>query len=225
MSLFREINIPTDLLLADQNFEKPGPVDLLIGADTFWDILSVGQIKLGPGLPIIQKTTLGWIISGPIPTKIQHHSPQNCYFSSTIQLDVQLTKFWELEQCPKTKLVSEEDTYCENHFKQHISRHCDGRFITTLPLKESPSILGDSKTSAKTRFLNLERKLENNIQLKSEYHNFILEYIKLGHMSLTRDTDDNSGFFLPHHCVFKESSTSTKLRVVFNGSAKTTTGY
>ncbi|XP_072392236.1 uncharacterized protein [Diabrotica undecimpunctata] len=220
-----QLNIPTNLLLADQNFEKPGPVDLLIGADTFWDILSVGQIKLGRGLPIIQKTTLGWIISGPIPTKIQHHSPQNCYFSSTSQLDVQLTKFWELEECPKTKFVSEEDTYCENHFKQHISRHCDGRFITTLPLKESPSILGDSKTSAKTRFLNLERKLENNIQLKSEYHNFILEYIKLGHMSLTRDADDNSGFFLPHHCVFKESSTSTKLRVVFDGSAKTTTGY
>ncbi|XP_072392311.1 uncharacterized protein [Diabrotica undecimpunctata] len=220
-----QLNIPTNLLLADQNFEKPGPVDLLIGADTFWDILSVGQIKLGPGLPIIQKTTLGWIISGPIPTKIQHHSPQNCYFSSPSQLDVQLTKFWELEECPKTKFVSEEDTYCENHFKQHISRHCDGRFITTLPLKESPSILGDSKTSAKTRFLNLERKLENNIQLKSEYHNFILEYIKLGHMSLTRDADDNSGFFLPHHCVFKELSTSTKLRVVFDGSAKTTTGY
>ncbi|XP_050516397.1 uncharacterized protein LOC126891261 [Diabrotica virgifera virgifera] len=53
-----QLNIPTKLLLADQNFEKPGPVDLLIGADTFWDILSVGQIKLGPGLPIIQKTTL-----------------------------------------------------------------------------------------------------------------------------------------------------------------------
>ncbi|XP_028152827.2 uncharacterized protein LOC114346251 [Diabrotica virgifera virgifera] len=100
-----QLNVPTKLLLADQNFEKPGPVDLLIGADTFWDILSVGQIKLGPGLPIIQKTTLGWIISGPIPTNIQHHPQHNCYFSSTSELDSQLTKFWEPEECPKTKSV------------------------------------------------------------------------------------------------------------------------
>uniref|UniRef100_A0A6P7HCK3 Uncharacterized protein LOC114349137 n=1 Tax=Diabrotica virgifera virgifera TaxID=50390 RepID=A0A6P7HCK3_DIAVI len=101
-----QLNVPTKLLLADQNFETPGPVDLLIGADTFWDILSVGQIKLGPGLPIIQKTTLGWIISGPIPTNIQHHPQHNCYFSSTSELDSQLTKFWELEECPKTKFIS-----------------------------------------------------------------------------------------------------------------------
>ena len=30
--------------------------------------------------------------------------------------------------------------------------------------------------------------------------------------------------FLPHHCVFKEDSTTTKLRVVFDGSAKTSSG-
>ena len=31
-------------------------------------------------------------------------------------------------------------------------------------------------------------------------------------------------YYLPHHCVFKEDSTTTKLRVVFDGSAKTTNG-
>ena len=31
-------------------------------------------------------------------------------------------------------------------------------------------------------------------------------------------------FYLPHHCVFKEDSTTTKLRVVFDGSAKTSNG-
>ena len=32
-----------------------------------------------------------------------------------------------------------------------------------------------------------------------------------------------SSFYLPHHCVFNENSTTTKLRLVFDGSAKTST--
>jgi len=31
-------------------------------------------------------------------------------------------------------------------------------------------------------------------------------------------------YFLPHHAVFKETSTKTKTRVVFDGSAKTSNG-
>ena len=35
---------------------------------------------------------------------------------------------------------------------------------------------------------------------------------------------DDDGFHLPHHSVFKLESTTTKLRVVFDGSTKTSNG-
>ncbi|XP_055522715.1 uncharacterized protein LOC129716896 [Wyeomyia smithii] len=53
------------------------------------------------------------------------------------------------------------------------------------------------------------------------------EYLSLGHMRpIEAEYSGNSmAYYLPHHPVIKEASTTTKLRVVFDGSAKTSTGY
>ncbi|KMQ87726.1 gag-pol polyprotein precursor [Lasius niger] len=50
------------------------------------------------------------------------------------------------------------------------------------------------------------------------------EYKDLHHMRLVDDnqTESQPNYYLPHHGVWKESSTTTKLRVVFNGSSRTT---
>lgn len=54
-----ELNIPNNIALADPNFSTSTPIDLLIGADTFWELFNVGQIKLGKDMPILQKPRLG----------------------------------------------------------------------------------------------------------------------------------------------------------------------
>jgi len=55
--------IPENLQLADPEFHKAQRVDLLIGASLFYELLCVGQINLLPGLPLLQKTRLGWVVS------------------------------------------------------------------------------------------------------------------------------------------------------------------
>ncbi|XP_045456869.1 uncharacterized protein LOC123666892 [Melitaea cinxia] len=49
------------------------------------------------------------------------------------------------------------------------------------------------------------------------------KYQQLGHM-IHSNNSDSSGFYLPHHCVIRDESTTTKLRVVFNASAPSTSG-
>ena len=55
------------------------------------------------------------------------------------------------------------------------------------------------------------------------------EYLTLGHAELVPSEDltksPSESYYLPMHGVVKESSTTTKLRVVFDASAKTSTGY
>jgi len=51
------------------------------------------------------------------------------------------------------------------------------------------------------------------------------EYEELGHTELMKSQEGNQTcYFLSHHPVFKETSTTTKTRVRFDGSAKTSNG-
>lgn len=53
------------LPLADPKHYKPGQIDLLIGAETYAEIILHGLVKGPEGTPMAQNTKIGWIISGP----------------------------------------------------------------------------------------------------------------------------------------------------------------
>jgi len=48
-------NIPTDKKLANEHFHQPGNIDLLIGADLFYEISRPGR-RTRPGLPVLHET-------------------------------------------------------------------------------------------------------------------------------------------------------------------------
>lgn len=91
-----------------------------------------------------------------------------------------------------------------------------------LPLRDSPSVLGESYHIAEKRLLQVEKKLCRAPSLRLEYNKFMEEYERLGHMSEV--TKPLTGCYLPHHAVIRESSETTKLRVVFDASAETSSG-
>ncbi|KAH8258521.1 hypothetical protein KR026_009885, partial [Drosophila bipectinata] len=227
-------NIPDNLSLADPEFFRPQRIDLLTGASLFYELLCVGQIKLSAGLPLLQKTRLGWVVCGG-GSHVQRRSlvstaHKDVPESATMlddQLDSLLRRFWEIEDCsePIVKRTKEE-LDCDAHFVQNVARLDSGAYAVRLPLKCCSKLLGESYPQAVRRFLSLERKLCRRPQLKEQYAAFIKEYLDLGHMSpVPADARFTGQYFLPHHCVLKEDSSTTKLRVVFDGSAVTTSGY
>ncbi|KAK9675153.1 Protein of unknown function (DUF1759) [Popillia japonica] len=115
--------------------------------------------------------------------------------------------------------VNEEEAYCEAYFNKTTQRTEEGNFMVKIPFKEDPNKLGNSRQIAQTRFYHLEAQLKKDANLKEMYVDFMNEYEHLNHMTKLESSPENA-IFLPHHGVLKETSDTTKLRVVFDGSCK-----
>ncbi|XP_062714021.1 uncharacterized protein LOC134290831 [Aedes albopictus] len=224
----QEWNIPANIVLADPTFHQPGPIDMILGMEVYYELVEEGLVRLGPDLPVLQKTVLGWVVSGKVGSS---PSPRVSYahVCSISSLEDQLTRFWELESCQSSSNLSVEETLCKAHFSATTVRDETGRFVVQLPKRSAVlSTLGDSKEIATRRFLALERRLNANPQLKQAYSDFIEEYHRLGHMEDVTDSEDLEtnalSYYLPHHCVLRPDSLTTKLRVVFDASCATSTG-
>ena len=219
--------IPSNLELADEEFFKSRRIDLLLGAESFFDLLAVGQIKLGPSLPLLQKTLLGWVVSGRYTRQPGiPKSSSACLLSIEESIDENLQHLWKLDEVSRTvDMGTTEHGACEVLFMDTVRRDPTGRVVVRLPFKDYPGKLGDSYQTAFRRFLGIERKLLKSPDLKSQYSAFLDEYEQLGHMSEVKHPDLSiSHYYVPHHCVLRPSSTSTKLRVVFDASCMTTSG-
>ncbi|XP_055634287.1 uncharacterized protein LOC129774552 [Toxorhynchites rutilus septentrionalis] len=220
-------NIPSEVILADPKFYAPGPTDLLLGMELYFDLLLEGLIKLGPEKPVLQNTVFGWVASG----KVGAHHPRTqhklAHVCSAESVDDPISRFWEIESCWSNSIRSPDETFSEEHFVANTFRDESGRFVVTLPKRpDILSQLGSSKEIATRRFLALERRLDANLPLKEAYTSFVAEYLQLNHMREIDDTDNRfPSYYLPHHGVEKVDSTTTKLRVVFDASCRTDSGF
>lgn len=215
--------------LADPQFHVSSDIDILVGADLFWQILCIGQIKSSAEQPMLQKTRFGWIVAGRLAQSANVAKAVQSFHSSIIddQLHEQIKRFWQIESIENAGNFTINEVLCEQHFRSNVTRNLEGRYIVKLPIKAQViDRLGCSKEIAMKRLFGLERKFMRDPSLKSQYVQFLNEYVELGHMQKISESSDDleSAFYLPHHGIFKGPSDSSKLRVVFDASSKTSSG-
>ncbi|XP_011860709.1 PREDICTED: uncharacterized protein LOC105557892, partial [Vollenhovia emeryi] len=215
------INIPSNLRLADPQFHLPRPVDIIIRSGATLSLLSIGQINLSRDNCdlFLQKTQLGWVVVGGA-TSPDGRRIVSCKLT---ELTEQIAKFWLLEDTTAKPFEVSEDPECELHFTQNTTRDNSGRYTVRLPFRPAEREFGNSRAIALRRFYGLRKRLDANPVLKQEYERVMNEYIDLGHMSLISD-EAEGGYYLPHHAITKSTSNTTKVRVVFDASAKTNKG-
>ncbi|XP_011860341.1 PREDICTED: uncharacterized protein LOC105557650 [Vollenhovia emeryi] len=225
----KEFDLPRNIKLADPQFHISSEMDLLIGAEIFWALLCVRQIPSAPRHPKLQKTRLGWNLAGRMTDSKSLPRVHSFHASITNeQLHDQLSRFWQLDDgINNSENLTPEEKYCEQHFLDNVYQNPQGRYVVKLPVKNQLiNKLGESRSIATSRLKGLEKRFKRQPELKGKYNQFIKEYISLGHMRKIDSPPDESvpSFYLPHHCVFKVSNQTSKIRVVFDASCKTAEG-
>ncbi|XP_046478683.1 uncharacterized protein [Neodiprion pinetum] len=217
------------LNLADPSFAHPSQIDVILGADIYSNIIGQGVRRGAPGTPIAQETQFGWVLSGCVSAEAaspSYSAVQGFQCSLDHELLDLVQQFWKQEEVSKPLALTSEEERCEQHFRETVSRTASGRYVVRLPLKDNSVELGNSRNPAHQMLRRLEKRFGSDAKLKEAYSSFLREYRQLGHMhrAINIPEDNSRVFYLPHHGVVRDSSSTTKLRVVFNGSRRTNLG-
>ncbi|KRX34809.1 hypothetical protein T05_137, partial [Trichinella murrelli] len=219
----------TALQLADDFTGNSGAFDVLIGLDYYYEFVD-HKIKRGKkGEPVAVHSTLGWIICGPMTNEKREptsssHSVKVLYAKVDEQLDEAIRKFWEIEtigMMDDSDKADIDSTRAVQNFESTLQ--FDGiRYTVRLPWLEDDAQLPNNYHQALSRLQQIERSLKNDPHKAAHYERGMREYLE---EDFVEEVTDRTGYpgriwYLPHHAVIREDKTTTKCRIVFDGSAQ-----
>ena len=201
-------------------------IDILVGSDHYWEVVT-GRIIRGASGPAAVETRLGWVLSGPVEGVAQESTAINFVSTHTLRVDAfteqqsleeGLRRFWELESLGILK--DEQSVY--DTFTQQISFK-QGRYEVHLPWKESHPLLPDNYELCRKRLNGLLRRLNQTPEQLHQYDAVIRDQLRQGVVEVVPDPtvfEEGRVHYLPHHAVVRHDKQTTKLRVVYDASAK-----
>ena len=201
----------------EDNFQ----ISVLIGADFYWTFIEDNIVR-GDG-PTAQQSKLGYLLSGPT----QPVTPQ-CTTTSfhvavmKLSVDSDPNQFWSLEETGTVPHTAQDTdgNFLQRYQKTSISQAKDGKYTARFPWKSDHPHLPSNFSVCESRTRNLVSRLKESPTLFNLYNHIILDQEKRGFIErLSPDHQLKQVHYLPHHPV-KKHSTTTPIRIVFDGSCR-----
>ena len=202
-------------------------IDILIGSDQYWE-LTTGRTLRGSSGPIAIDTGLGWVLSGPVSLLAQEQAVAGLVVTHTLRVDSQLQEeetldsrlksFWELESLG----IIDPDRSVHDEFGDTICFK-DGRYEVALPWKDPHPTLPDNYQLSLKRLQGLLRRLQHDQGVLQEYNAIIQNQIQQGIVEVVEHHDHSENekiHYLPHHAVIRQDKETSKLRIVYDASAR-----
>ena len=219
-----------DLELADASDGVQGEIDVLIGSDFYWNFVEGGIVQGKKG-PTAINSKLGWLLSGPTPGSI-HNSTivsnvivtggvlEATSSSDNEELTTVLRRFWDTEALGIQETPNESTI--DQDFLKDI-KYEKGHYEVPLPWIRDCSELPCHYNLSFNRLKYLHSKLLRRPELLKEYNSILQEQLQKGIIERVEADKDRVGVkpihYMPHHAVVREDKRTTKLRIVYDGSA------
>ena len=192
--------------------------------DSFWRFVLPEFLGSDPAGAMAQNTVFGWVVSGcvdPCPP-VGNLSVSRQLLCVNLCEDT-VRSFWDLESIgilPK-ETVSVDPVL--QHFEESI-RQVDDRYEVKLPCRDSGcSGLQNNEKLAAIRLQHLDKRFMLDPELKVRHDGALQDMWSAGvveEVALVDRKCSGPVFYLPHRPVVRESAVFTKVRPVFDASAK-----
>lgn len=206
-------------------------IDILIGSDFYFEVLT-GEVVRGDSGPVAVNSKFGWVVSSPTLEKgersdmsvtnlvIEKIGSQIPYPDNDNELSCALRRFWDIESLG---IQDEVDCTKESEFLPDTRfEETEGRYEIQLPWKNNCTPKLDGYMMCSRRLFQLHSRLKKDEPLLREYDQTIQQQIDSGIIEECEEIQhpEDRSHFLPHYGVIKQDRQTTKLQVVFDGSAK-----
>ena len=143
---------------------------------------------------------------------------------SCCDLDNTLKSFWEVENAGVGVVLPQVMTEEERAALEKVKNSCkivEGRYQVGVPWKRGQPNLPDNRAMAQSRLVSTEKNLKKNPVVAEEYCR-TNDYVKKGYLRKVHPDQETvaSRWYLPHFPVVRLDKSTTKVRIVFDCSAK-----
>ena len=163
--------------------------------------------------PVAEKTKLGWFVLLPG----QEFNHNRMMLTQTSQTDYE--ELCRLDVLGLADSSEHDQLAVYSEFKEQLVRAEEGWYETGLPWRGNHPPLPSNKQGSLRRLNSLNKKLEH-LGLAAEYDQIIREQQEQGIIEDCPPEPTGSEFYIPHKPVIREEAASTKLRVVYDASAR-----
>ena len=200
-------------------------IDILIGMDSYCQFVLPQVLCSEVADLIAQNSVFGWIVSGCLSLGISasHRNVSHQLLCVNV-CDDTVRSFWELES---VGIVSEDLESAVDPVLQEFENSVDfvdGRYEVKLPWRRgSSSRLQNNEKLAAIRLQNLNRCLTHEPELQVKYDSVIQNMWSSGIVEEVLPHEqkvDRPIFYMPHRPVVRETAVSSKVRPVFDASAR-----
>ena len=115
-----------------------------------------------------------------------------------------------------SKMSLRDEVVLEQTIKA-MTRNSEGRYVVPLPAIQADPVLDNNFDQALVRLTKTYKRLKNQ-GLDSTYAKLIKEQLDLGIIEEVPEVD-KAGYYMPHRPVIRSTSTTTKVRIIYDASA------